>query len=153
MRCLIDAKRYDPGSSGAQHRVFLIAQDACGLAGTVRKLVALAKPDGVDEEVQQALPATFADRWVVALPDGLDMVIGDRGHPLTPDQVHHFALAEITLGYPWFVVMDEAKAKAGSTGDCALERAAEAAMRGRTALVVAHRLTQARLGRSGRLHA
>jgi ATP-binding cassette, subfamily C, bacterial len=142
---LIDAKQYDPDACGARHRVFLIDQDAYAFAGTVRDFLTLAKPDAFDEEVQQALAATFADRWVAALPDGLDTVIGDAGHPLTPDQVQHLALARITLGDPWFVVMDESTAEAGSTGARTLERAAEAAMRGRTALVVAHRLTQARL--------
>jgi ATP-binding cassette subfamily C protein len=142
---LIDAKPYDRGCSGAQRGIFLVAQDAYAFAGTVRDFLTLSKPDAVDEEVQQALAATFADRWVAALPDGLDTVIGDAGHPLTPDQVQHLALARIVLGDPWFVVMDEATAEAGSSGARTLERAAEAAMRGRTALVVTHRLTQARL--------
>ena len=143
---LIDAKPYDPGSSyGARRRMYLVAQDAYAFAGTVRDFLTLAKREAVDEEVQQALAATFADRWVAALPDGLDTVIGDAGHALTPDQVQHLALARIVLGDPWFVVMDEATAEAGSTGARVLERAAEAAIRGRTALVVAHRLTQARL--------
>ncbi|MDM4719720.1 ABC transporter ATP-binding protein [Micromonospora sp. WMMA1363] len=142
---LVDTKPRDPALSTAHSRVFLVTQDAHAFAGTVRDFLTLAKPEAGDEAVQQALTATFADRWVAALPDGVDTVIGDAGHQLTPDQVQHLALARIVLGDPWFVVMDEATAEAGSTGARVLERATEAAMRGRTALVVAHRLTQARL--------
>ena len=141
---LVGTTPYDAVGSAAHRGVFLITQDAHAFAGTVRELVTLARPGAREEDVRQALTVTFADRWVAALPDGLDTAIGEAGHELTPDQVQHLALARIVLGDPWFVVMDEATAEAGSTGARLLERAAEAAIRGRTALVVAHRLTQAR---------
>jgi ATP-binding cassette, subfamily C, bacterial len=89
-------------------------------------------------------PSPSRTGWVAARPDGLDTVIGEAGHELAPDQVQHFALARIVLGDPWFVVMDEATAETGSTRARLLERAAEAAVQGRTALVAAHRLIQAR---------
>lgn len=142
---LVDGEPLEPGLSAAHSRMFLVDQDAHAFAGTVRDLLTLARPGAADEDVRRALAATFADRWVDALPEGLDTVVGDAGHQLTPDQVQHLSLARIVLGDPWFVVLDEATAEAGSTGARVLERAAEAAIRGRTALVVAHRLTQARL--------
>ncbi len=142
---LVDGTPCDPALSAANSRMFLVTQDAHAFAGTIRDFLTLVKPGATDEVVHRALTATFADRWVAALPDGLNTVIGDAGHQLTPDQVQHLALARIVIGDPWFVVMDEATAEAGSTGARVLERAAEEAMRGRTALVVAHRLTQARL--------
>lgn len=142
---LIDAKPYDRSCCGAPHGIFFVAQDTYAFAGTVRDFLTLSRPNARDEEIKRALASTFADRWVAALPDGLDTVIGEAGHPLTPDQVQHIALARVVLGDPWFVVMDEATAEAGSSGARTLERAAEAAMRGRTALVMTHRLTQARL--------
>ncbi|MEV0617676.1 ABC transporter ATP-binding protein [Nonomuraea sp. NPDC050404] len=130
--------------AGSRSRRILVAQDPHAFAGTVRDFLTLAEPVAADEDVWQALAATFADRWVAALPEGLDTVIGDAGHHLTPHQVQHLALARIVLGDPRFVVLDEATAEAGSASARDLDRAAEAAMRGRTALVVAHRLTQAR---------
>ncbi|MEV6340622.1 ABC transporter ATP-binding protein [Nocardia vinacea] len=142
---LVDGRPLDPELSAAHSRMFLVDQEAHAFAGTVRDFLTLARPEAGDDDVQGALAETFADRWVAALPDGLDTVIGDAGHQLTPDQVQHLALSRIVLGDPWFVVMDEATAEAGSTGARVLERAAEAAMRGRTVLVVAHRLTQATL--------
>lgn len=142
---LVDGRPLEYGLSAAHSRVFLVNQDTHAFAGTVRDFLTLVRPDAASEDIHRALADTFADRWVAALPDGLDTVIGDAGHQLTPDQVQHLALSRIVLGDPWFVVMDEATAEAGSTRARVLERAAEAAMRGRTALVVAHRLTQARL--------
>ncbi|MEU7206523.1 ABC transporter ATP-binding protein [Streptomyces sp. NPDC045470] len=144
-KVLVDSRPLDPEVSAAHSRIFLVNQDAHAFAGTVRDFLTLARPEASDEDVCQALADTFADRWVAALPDGLDTVIGDAGHQLTPNQLQHLALCRIMLGDPWFIVMDEATAEAGSTGARVLERAAEAAMRGRTAFVVAHRLTQARL--------
>ena len=141
---LVDGRPLAPGLSAAHSGMFLVTQDAHAFAGTVRDFLTLARPGAAEEAVQQALADTCADRWIAALPEGLDTVIGDAGHQLTPDQVQHLALARIVLGDPWFVVMDEATAEAGSTGARVLERAAEKAMLGRTALVVAHRLTQAR---------
>ena len=141
---LVDGRPLVPGVSASRSGMFLVSQDTHAFAGTVRDYLTLAKPGAAEKLVRQALAETFADRWTAALPDGLDTVIGDAGHQLTPDQVQHLALARIVLGDPWFVVMDEATAEAGSTGARVLERAAEKAMRGRTALVVAHRLTQAR---------
>ncbi|MFI0942898.1 ABC transporter ATP-binding protein [Streptomyces sp. NPDC021020] len=136
---------YDPGRTGVRANVFLITQDAHAFAGTVRDFLTLVRPDAADQDVRRALDATGADRWVDALPDGLGTVIGEEGSRLTPDQVQHLALARVVLGDPWFVVLDEATAEAGSAGARVLEAAATAAIRGRTALVVAHRLTQARL--------
>jgi ATP-binding cassette subfamily C protein len=142
---LVDGRPLDPELSAAHSRMFLVDQEAYAFAGTVRDFLTLARPEAGDDEIRRALAETFADRWVAALPDGPDTVIGDAGHQLTPDQVQHLALSRIVLGEPWFVVMDEATAEAGSAGARVLERAAEAAMRGRTVLVVAHRLTQATL--------
>ncbi len=142
---LVDGRPLDPELSATYSRMFLVDQEAYAFAGTVRDFLTLVRPEADDDEIRRALAGTFADRWVATLPDGLDTVIGDAGHQLTPDQVQHLALSRIVLGEPWFVVMDEATAEVGSAGARVLERAAEAAMRGRTVLVVAHRLTQATL--------
>jgi len=142
---LVDGTPIVPGVSAAHSGMFLVSQDTHAFAGTVRDFLTLAKTGAPEEAVRQALADTFADPWVAALPDGLDTVIGDAGHQLTPDQLQHLALTRIALGDPWFVVMDEATAETGSTGARDLERAAEEAISGRSALIIAHRLTQARL--------
>lgn len=135
---------YDPAGTGVRSRVFLVTQETHAFAGTLRDALTLVRPGASDEEVRHALSATLADGWVAALPDGLDTVVGEEGHRLAADQVQQLALARVVLGDPWFVVLDEATAEAGSAGAHVLEKAAAAAVAGRSALVVAHRLTQAR---------
>jgi ATP-binding cassette subfamily C protein len=141
---LANGRPLDTAVPASRAGMFLVAQESHAFAGTVRDFLTLVRPHADDEAVVEALAATSADRWVAALPDGLDTVIGDAGHQLTPSQLQHLALTRVVLGDPWFVVLDEATAEAGSAGARVLEQAAEAATAGRTALVVAHRLTQAR---------
>lgn len=126
-------------------RVVLVSQDVHVFSATVRESVALVREHASDEDVWEALRLARAEDWVRSLPDGLATVVGDGGHRLTPAQAQHLALARVALADPWVVVLDEATAEAGSAGARALEEAALALTRDRTALVVAHRLTQARV--------
>ncbi|RCK70410.1 ABC transporter ATP-binding protein [Desertihabitans brevis] len=123
--------------------VGLVSQESHVFAGTLRADLQLAKPGATDEELQAALDSTGAT-WARALPDGLDTVVGAGGYPLTPAQEQHLALTRLYLRNPPVVVLDEATAEASSAGARDLERVAEELLAGRTAVVVAHRLTQAR---------
>jgi ATP-binding cassette subfamily C protein len=127
-------------SAGA---VYLVSQEVHVFAGTVAEDLRLVRPDAAVEDLRAALAAVGALAWVDALPDGLDTVVGEGGHRLTAAEGQHLALARVVLADPPVVVLDEATAEAGSAGARVLERAAAAALAGRTALVVAHRLTQA----------
>ncbi|MFJ6728411.1 ABC transporter ATP-binding protein [Streptomyces sp. NPDC091281] len=121
----------------------VIAQEPHVFTGTLRDDLTLAAPGADDAAVHAALDAVGA-RWAAALPDGLDTRIGVGGHPLDAAQAQQLALARIALADPPVVVLDEATAEAGSAHARVLEDAAHALVRGRTALVVAHRLSQAR---------
>ncbi|MEV0595515.1 ABC transporter ATP-binding protein [Nonomuraea cavernae] len=124
-------------------RIALVSQDVHVFAGTLRDALTLAAADPDDQQLFAALGAVGADGWSAALPGGLDTRIGDGGQPLTPAQAQQIALARVLLADPWFVVLDEATAEAGSAGARDLEKAALAATNGRGALIIAHRLTQA----------
>jgi len=123
--------------------VTLLSQHTHTFARTLRENLTLARPDATDEELTAAIDTVLASDWVSALPEGLGTVVGDQGHQLTPAQQQQVALARLVLRDPAIAVLDEATAEAGSAGARTLERAAAAAIQGRTALVVAHRLTQA----------
>ncbi|MEV2253424.1 ABC transporter ATP-binding protein [Streptomyces sp. NPDC050147] len=123
--------------------VALVTQETHVFAGPLADDLRLAHADATDDELRTALTAVEAIDWVEALPDGLDTVVGDGGHRLTSAQVQQLALARLMLADPPVAVLDEATAEAGSTGARLLEKAAGRAVEGRTALVVAHRLTQA----------
>jgi ATP-binding cassette subfamily C protein len=120
--------------------IALVSQEVHVFAGTLAADLRLARPAATDVELRAALDLVG---WEADLPDGLSTVVGDGGHRLTVAQSQQLALARLVLADPAIAILDEATAEAGSAGARALEVAAEAALSGRTALVVAHRLTQA----------
>jgi ATP-binding cassette, subfamily C, bacterial len=123
--------------------IALVTQEVHTFAGTLRDDLTLADPTASDEHLLAALTAVFAADWVLALPDGLDTIVGWHAHQLTAAQAQQLALARLLLKRPVLAVLDEATAEAGSSGARLLERAADAAVDGRSALIVAHRLSQA----------
>jgi len=125
-----------------RRHVGVVTQEVHVFTGTVRENVDLARPDADEAAVRAALDTVRALPWVDALPDGLRTVVGEHGHPLTAAQAQQLALARVVLRDPGVVVLDEATAEAGSAGARELERASLAVTAGRSALVVAHRLTQ-----------
>ncbi|MET8884327.1 ABC transporter ATP-binding protein [Streptomyces rubiginosohelvolus] len=130
------------GGAG-EHPVVLVTQEVHVFTGTLAEDLRLARPDATDADLRTALSTVHALDWAEALPDGLATVVGEGGHRLDPARAQQLALARLVLADPALAVLDEATAEAGSAGARVLERSAEAALAGRTALVVAHRLTQA----------
>ncbi|MEJ8277565.1 ABC transporter ATP-binding protein [Pseudonocardia spirodelae] len=122
--------------------VVLVTQEVHVFAGPLADDLRLARPGAGDDELRAALATVGAADWVDRLPDGLATVVGETGHPLTVVQSQQLALARLVLADPPVVILDEATAEAGSAGAAELERAADAALAGRTAVVVAHRLSQ-----------
>ncbi|MFI0018772.1 ABC transporter ATP-binding protein [Streptomyces griseus] len=131
-----------PAGTGAA-AVVLVTQEVHVFTGTLAEDLRLARPDATDADLRAALATVHALDWAEALPDGLGTVVGEGGHRLDPARAQQLALARLVLADPALAVLDEATAEAGSAGARVLERSAEAALAGRTALVVAHRLTQA----------
>jgi ATP-binding cassette subfamily C protein len=131
------------GHATVRGTVALITQEVHVFAGPLAEDLRLARPGATDEELRSALEHVGALAWAEALPEGLATVVGASGHRLTVAQAQQLALARIVLADPPVVILDEATAEAGSAGARALEAAAARAIEGRTALVVAHRLTQA----------
>ncbi|MFJ3544725.1 ABC transporter ATP-binding protein [Streptomyces rubiginosohelvolus] len=134
------------GSAAAgagEHPVVLVTQEVHVFTGTLAEDLRLARPDASDADLRTALATVHALDWAEALPEGLATVVGEGGHRLDPARAQQLALARLVLADPALAVLDEATAEAGSAGARVLERSAEAALAGRTALVVAHRLTQA----------
>ncbi|BCJ62213.1 ABC transporter ATP-binding protein [Micromonospora endophytica] len=123
--------------------VGVVTQEVHVFAGPLADDLRLAAPEASDEDLHAALKLVGAADWVAALPDGLATRVGDGEHPLTAGQAQQLALARIALLDPPIVVLDEASAEAGSAGARQLEQASTALIQGRTAVVVAHRLSQA----------
>ena len=117
--------------------VVLATQDLHLFAGTLRDNLRLARDDASDDDLWDALDTVGAD-WTRALPAGLDTVVG---HDFDQLRIQQLALARVLIADPPVVVLDEPTAHAGADG--ALDRALRAATDGRTAIVVAHRLSHA----------
>ncbi len=130
-------------SDTAAPAVVLVTQEVHTFAGTLAADLRLARSEASDAELTAALERVGALDWVRALPDGVHTVVGAGGHRLTATQAQQLALARLVLADPPVAILDEATAEAGSAGARVLEAAAQRALQGRTALVVAHRLTQA----------
>ncbi|MDF9875561.1 ABC transporter ATP-binding protein [Cellulosimicrobium cellulans] len=132
-----------PPRTGPGGDVALVTQDVHVFAGTLADDLRLARPDATDDDLWDALRTVGAARWVRALPDGLATGVGTTAHPLGGDRAQQLALARLRLRDPRVAVLDEATAEAGSRGARVLDAAVAAVARGRTCVVVAHRLSQA----------
>lgn len=131
------------GPAAVRGNVVLITQEVHVFAGALADDLRLATPDADEARLRAVLDRVGALGWVDALPEGMATVVGDGGHRLTAAQAQQLALARVLLVDPPVVILDEATAEAGSTGARMLETSAAAVLADRSALVVAHRLTQA----------
>ncbi|MYX12250.1 ATP-binding cassette domain-containing protein [Streptomyces sp. SID8374] len=123
---------------------YLVTQEVHLFGGTLADNLRLARPDATDDQLRHALREAGAD-WALELDDGLGTVLGPGGTPLDDGSVQHLALARVLLADPPVVVLDEATAESGPRTRALLQGALARVTSGRTTVVVAHRLEQARL--------
>ncbi|MBP2526804.1 MULTISPECIES: ABC transporter ATP-binding protein [unclassified Rhodococcus (in: high G+C Gram-positive bacteria)] len=142
-RITVDGTLID-GLSDAElrHEVVLVSQEVHVFVGTIADDLRLCAPDSDDAKIAEAVD-TMKAQWIHELPDGLETRVGAGGYQLTAAQAQHIALVRLALLDPPVVILDEATAEAGTTAAGLLDQAAELAVAGRTAVVIAHRLSQA----------
>lgn len=138
----IDVRELD--LSQLRKRIAFVAQDLFLFTGTVIDNVRLFDPKVTEDRVWAALETVGAADFVRALPEGLQSPVAERGATFSQGQRQLLAFARALVVEPDVLILDEATASIDSEAEERLQRALESALRGRTALVVAHRLSTVR---------
>jgi ATP-binding cassette subfamily C protein len=122
----------------------MVTQDGHLFHDTVRANLLLARPAATDDDLWDALRRARLDDLVRSLPDGLDTVVGERGYRLSGGERQRMTIARLLLARQRVVILDEATAHLDNTSEAAVQEALVEALEGRTAVVIAHRLSTVR---------
>ncbi|MFJ6907489.1 ABC transporter ATP-binding protein [Streptomyces griseoluteus] len=121
--------------------VVMVTQEAFLFSGTVADNIAIGRPEATREEIEHAAKAIGAHEFISALPDGYDTDVRKRGGRISAGQRQLVAFARALLADPAVLILDEATSSLDVPGERAVQRAMTTVLRGRTAVVIAHRLS------------
>ncbi len=127
-----------------RRQIGVVAQEPILFATTIAENVRYGRPDASDDDVRAALEAANALGFVEALPEGLQTAVGERGVQLSGGQKQRVAIARALLADPPLLVLDEATSALDAESEHLVQLALERLMRGRTTLLIAHRLSTVR---------
>jgi ATP-binding cassette subfamily B protein len=144
-RVLIDGTDVrDVTAHSLRSQLGIVPQESFLFSGSVRANIAFGRPGASDEQVVAAAEAVGADAFIRALPDGYDTEIQERGARLSIGQRQLVAFARALLADPRILILDEATSSVDIPTEARIEEALETLLHGRTAFVVAHRLSTIR---------
>ncbi|MCF7698454.1 ABC transporter ATP-binding protein [Loktanella sp. M215] len=123
-----------------RRQVGIVSQDVFLFGGTLRENIAYGKLDATEAEIVAAAAQAQLTSMIAALPDGLDTIVGERGVTLSGGQKQRVAIARAFLKNPPILILDEATSALDTETERQIQQALEALSRGRTTLVIAHRL-------------
>ncbi|MFE3329491.1 ABC transporter ATP-binding protein [Streptomyces sp. NPDC059176] len=121
--------------------VVMVTQEAFLFSGTVAENISLGRPDATREEIERAAKAIGAHDFICGLPDGYDTDVRKRGGRISAGQRQLVGFARALLADPAVLILDEATSSLDVPGEQAVQRAMDTVLRGRTAVVIAHRLS------------
>lgn len=127
-----------------RQNIGIVHQDVYLFAGTVSDNIRYGKPDASQAEIVEAAKKANAHDFIMALPDGYDTDIGQRGVKLSGGQKQRLSIARVFLKNPPILIFDEATSSLDNESERAVQESLEALVKDRTTLVIAHRLSTIR---------
>jgi ATP-binding cassette subfamily B protein len=122
----------------------VVMQDAHLFHETIAENLRYAKPDATEQEMRLACESARIWALIESLPNGFDTMVGERGHRLSGGEKQRLAIARLLLKSPSIVILDEATAHLDSENEALVHEALGIALKGRTSIVIAHRLSTVR---------
>ena len=127
-----------------RRNIGIVQQDVFLFVGTIRENILYGRPDATDEEVYEAARRANIHDYVMTLEQGYDTQIGERGVKLSGGQKQRLSIARVFLKNPAILILDEATSALDNTTEVLIQQALDELCKGRTTLVVAHRLSTIR---------
>ena len=127
-----------------RRNIGIVQQDVFLFVGTVRDNILYGRPDATEEEVIEAAKRANIHDYIMSLEDGYDSEIGERGVKLSGGQKQRLSIARVFLKDPAILILDEATSALDNTTEVLIQQALDELCKGRTTLVVAHRLSTVR---------
>ena len=122
----------------------MVTQESYLFGGTVRENISYGRPGATDEQVVAAAKAAFIHDRIMALEDGYDTVVGERGYRFSGGERQRLAIARVILEDPPILILDEATSALDTESERVVQQALEALMQRRTTIAIAHRLSTIR---------
>ncbi|MEV6751238.1 ABC transporter ATP-binding protein [Streptomyces sp. NPDC051214] len=134
----------DLSAASMRRTLGMVTQDGHLFHESVRANLLLARPEATEDDLWDVLRRARLEDLVRSLPDGLDTVVGERGYRLSGGERQRMTIARLLLAQQRVVILDEATAHLDNTSEAAVQEALAEALEGRTAIVIAHRLSTVR---------
>lgn len=127
-----------------RRHIGIVQQDVFLFVGTIRENILYGRPDATEEEMIEAAKRANIHDYIMTLPEGYDAEIGERGVKLSGGQKQRLSIARVFLKDPAILILDEATSALDNTTEVLIQQALDELCKGRTTLVVAHRLSTIR---------
>jgi ATP-binding cassette subfamily B protein len=127
-----------------RRQISIIEQDIFLFSRTIRENIAFAQPNATEDEITAAAKAAQAHEFIMSLPRGYDTVVGERGTMLSGGQRQRLAIARAFMTEPAILILDDSTSAIDSATEDQIQQAIERAARGRTTILITHRLSQIR---------
>lgn len=137
-----DARDYD--LHALRDRMAIVPQEVLLFGGSIRENIAYGRPGASQEEIEEAARKSNAHEFIASFPKGYDTVVGDRGIQLSGGQRQRVAIARAVLKDPAILILDEATSALDTASEKLVQDALDKLMKGRTSIVIAHRLSTVR---------